>query len=180
MSFLKKAVRVFERTEGYFAFLAVILIISMMLMVTIDVVGRYLFNQPLKGAQELCSSSLVWFTFLSAAWILKREKHVMVTFMIERLSSRVQSLLGIITSIMGTIVCLGIVVYGIRVVWYTFQQGSISIYVLELPLGPLYTIIPIGTAFLLIRFILRTHRFITEWRMLATKEGKPFEELTQV
>ena len=167
--------RVFERIEGYLALFAVILIISMMLMVTIDVVGRYFFNQPLKGAHELCEDSLVWFTFLSAAWILKREKHVIVTILVDRLKPRVQSFLSLITSIIGAIVCLAIVIFGIAVVWQTFQRGITTITVLELPMGPLYTIIPIGSAFLVIRFMLRTHRYLREWRMPAKKEEKALE-----
>jgi len=180
MSLLKKGVRVFERIEGYFAFFAVILIIAMMLMVLIDVVGRYFFNQPLRGANELCGNSLVWFTFLSAAWILKREKHVMVTIVVDSLRPRARSLLGIFASILGIIVCLSIVVFGSRLVWQTFQSGTVQPFVLALPLAPLYTIIPIGSAFLMIRFIIRTYRYLVEWRALAEKEEKPFEGLSEI
>lgn len=175
MSILSKILRVYERVEGYFALLAIILIILIMLMVTTDVVGRYLFGRPLKGAMELSENGLVWFTFLSAAWILKREKHVTVTLVVDRLSSRAQSFLGIVTSLIGAIVCLGIVVYGIKVVYHAFEQGSIQIYVLGLPLGPLYTIIPIGSALLVIRFMLRTHKYLRQWRMPVEKEGEELE-----
>jgi len=178
MGLLRKLVRVFERVEGYFAFLAVILLIAMMLMVTIDVIGRYVFNQPLRGAQELCENSLVWFTFLSAAWLLKRERHVVVSIVTDRLKPRAQSFLNIIISIIGAIVCFGIVYYGTIVVIETFQRGSVQIYTLGLPLGPLYTIIPIGCAFLVVRFVLRTIKCIGEWK--TRKEETGFEEFVKI
>jgi len=177
---MKKAMRVYERIEGYLAFLAIILLIFMTLMVTRDVIGRHFFNFPQKGAMELCENSLVWFTFLSAAWILRREKHVMVRILVDSLSSRAQAFLGIVTSIIGGIVSLTIVIFGIGAAWQTWERGIVQISTLGLPLGPLYTVIPFGCAFLVVRFGIRTYGYIVEWRTPAEKEEMPFEELVEV
>lgn len=161
---LTRVKQVYECIEAALAVFAAVLIAAMTLIVTIDVLLRYFFNAPLLGAAEICAYSLVWLTFLAAAWILKKEAHVMVNLVTDRLTPDIQLLSKIAISIVGVVVSLFLVVYGSIVVQDYAQRKIIDIYTLAAPLAPLYAVIPIGCTFLMIRFALRAYGFIEEWK----------------
>jgi TRAP-type C4-dicarboxylate transport system permease small subunit len=112
---------------------------------------------------------LVWFTFLAAAWILKQEGHVKVEILVSRLNPRVQALLGIITSIIGVVLCSLLIVYGSQVVWDFSQRNLLMDSLLEPPKAPLLAIIPIGSFFLLIQFLRRSYGYLESWKALSGK-----------
>ncbi|MFC2047610.1 TRAP transporter small permease subunit, partial [Chloroflexota bacterium] len=99
MKFFKKVTTIYDRIVSSLSILGAILIIIAMLIVAIEVVMRYLLHHPQVWVVETTEYILVWFTFLGAAWILKKEGHVKVEIITARLSPRVQAVLGIITSI---------------------------------------------------------------------------------
>jgi len=164
MNVLKSVIRIFERIEGSFAFIAVLLIIFTMCIVTADVIGRYIFNSPIKWSVELAENSIVWFTMLSAAWILRKERHVSVGVLTDRLNDRQRAFFKVIMSIIAAVSCAIIVVYGIKLVVGAYTAGDAQISILELPLWPLYSIIPLCNAMLVVRFIIRIVNSFNEWR----------------
>lgn len=171
MSWLKRVKLVYERIEAALAVFAAILLMVIMLVVIIDVLGRNSFNKPLMGATEICADSLVWITFLAAAWILKKDGHVWVNLVTDRIKIDVRFLVFMFNSIVGVIVCLGIAFYGVMVVQSLAQRKVTEIYVLALPLAPLYAIIPIGCTFLMIRFAMRSYDFFLEWKRHQMGKG---------
>ena len=63
----------------------------MILAVTMDVCGRYVFNNPLLWAGELATSLFIWATFLAAAGGLRRGLHVGVNFIVDRFPLRLRA-----------------------------------------------------------------------------------------
>ena len=109
MKLLAKVSTIFDRTVSYLAFVAAVLIIFAMLSVGAEIVMRYFLNRPMIWVMEVTEITLLLITFLGTAWLLRREGHVKVDIVLSHLNPRAQALLGIISSIIGIIVCMVLV-----------------------------------------------------------------------
>ena len=170
MQLLKKVTAIYDRVVGSLAILGAALIVIAMLIVTLGVVMRYLLHNPLVWVLETTEYILVWFTFLGAAWILKKEGHVKVEILTDKLSPRVQALLGIITSIIGAILCSFLIIYGTQIVWDSFQRNILMTTMLKPPRAPLLAVIPIGSFLLFIQFLRRAYGYLECWQEPLSKE----------
>jgi TRAP-type C4-dicarboxylate transport system permease small subunit len=118
---------------------------------------RYFLNQPLQWIIEITEYALLYITFLATAWLLKREGHVTVDVILNRLGKRTQSFLGIFSSVIGIIVSSCLIWYGVEVAWDHFQRGIYNPTVLEFPKAPIIAIIPLGSLVLLFQFLRRAY-----------------------
>ena len=172
MKLLTRVNSIFDGTIGTLAILAAILIVFIMLAVSADVIMRYFLNRPTVWLIEISEYCLLFITFMSAGWVLKREGHVKMDLMLNRLSSRRRTLLNTITSITGTITCLAIVWFGAVVTWEFYQIGYFTHSELKLPKFIFLLIITIGMFFLSIQFIKRTYGYLRSFRMSRDQTNK--------
>jgi len=118
----------------------------------------------------MSENSLLFILFLGAGWLLAKEGHVKVDVLLSQLNPKGQALVNAITSILGAIICLVIVWYGIQCTWDHFQRGVLAHTALELPVAPILAIIPVGSFMLFIQFLRRVYGYIGGWRSLSSKE----------
>jgi TRAP-type C4-dicarboxylate transport system permease small subunit len=71
-----------ERVAGVF------LIALMVITITIQVVTRYAFGQPLVWVEELATYSFIWSVFLGAALGLKEMRHIRIETFLDRIKPR--------------------------------------------------------------------------------------------
>jgi TRAP-type C4-dicarboxylate transport system permease small subunit len=71
--------------------ISVICVFCMMLLTTVDVVLRYIFNSPLLGAYEVSEFMMVIIVFFSMAYTQFRKGHVAVDIFVSHLSQRKQA-----------------------------------------------------------------------------------------
>jgi len=74
---------------------------AMMAMVTINVIGRYVFNFPFQGFDEICDHLLVVVVFLGFADCWIEEGHIKVELLQERLGDRSRTLTEILAEAVG-------------------------------------------------------------------------------
>ncbi|MBI4286229.1 MAG: TRAP transporter small permease [Chloroflexi bacterium] len=164
MRVLKSITAAYDRVIGYFAVVAGVLIVSAMLIITLEVVLRRFFALPQRWVVETTEYIMVWTAFLAAAWILRREGHVRVEIVANHFTRRAQAVIGIVVSLIGAALCIVIAVYGSEVVWDFFQRG-IRMGTTMAPLkAPFLTIIPIGSILLILQFIRRTGGYVQKLR----------------
>lgn len=164
MKLARKSNTIFDRTLYVLALLAAALIIFIVIAITTQVVLRFLFNRSLIWVIEVTEYSLLFMTLLGAAWVLKEEGHVRIELLLERLDLGTRSILNIITSVIGAIICLIITWYGVKVTWEYFQIDYRLATALKPPSFYLFAVIPLGIFLLFIQFLRRTNRFVGEWR----------------
>jgi TRAP-type C4-dicarboxylate transport system permease small subunit len=70
---------VWDKVMSVFAWSSACLLAFVCLAVCIDVVLRLFVNESLQWVNEISEYSLVYVTFLGAAWLLKSEGHAMFT-----------------------------------------------------------------------------------------------------
>lgn len=125
--------RVLRLTLGV---IASVLLMAMMLITTVDVVGRYLFTQPLPGAFELSEIMLALIVFTALPLVCLHDEHVRVSIISDRLGPRGVAIQGVLTSLFGA----GVLVL---VAWRVYEHamqlasyGDVTMF-LRIPKGPI-------------------------------------------
>lgn len=155
---------IFDRTVNVLGFLAAALIAAVMLAVTLEIGLRYFVQHSMIWIIEATQYGLVFITFLGAAWVLKRDKHISIDILLNQLSQRARDVVNIITSILGAIVCLIITAYGVMVSWDYMQMGYLYYGSLPIPAYLLAAVIPLGGFLLFIQFLKRTYSHLGKLR----------------
>ncbi len=164
MKLVRKISPIFDRVIGILAALAAAVLLFIVLIISMEVALRYFWNLPIVWVVEITEYGLLFVTFLVAAWVLKREGHVKMDLVLNRLKPRIQALFNIITSIIGAIICLVIIWYSAQTTWIHFQEGSFLPSFLNIPDAYILFIIPIGYFLLFIQFLRRTYGYLGQWR----------------
>lgn len=114
---------------------ASVLLMSMMLMTFADVISRYLFNWPLRGAFELTELALLVLIFAGLPLVSRADEHVTMDFVDRILSPALQTLVRRAVHIFCGLVLLALA-------WQVgVKAGKIAAYgdttdVLKITVGP--------------------------------------------
>lgn len=164
MRLLRRCAIFFDWALNAGAFLSGALIILVMASIGADVIMRYFFGHPQIWVLETTEISLLYMTFLGSAWVLKKEGHVSMDLLLNRLNHRAQAFCNGITSILGSVVCLVVAWYGTA---FTLDQLARHVRresLLAIPTGYIVMIIPVGSLLLLLQFLRRSVGYFQQWR----------------
>jgi TRAP-type transport system small permease protein len=103
-------VRALGRAGTVLAAIGGLMLLAMMGLTVCDVIGRYVFSAPIKGAAELTEILLAATIFLGLGAVSLREDHVTVDLLTERMPARVQPLRQALTGLFSGVV-LGVVAW---------------------------------------------------------------------
>ena len=165
--------RIFNRTLDVMGILAGILLIFSVISISVGVASRYLLGRPMAWVVEISEYSIVYITFLIAAWVLKREGHVRMDLVFNRLKPRTQHMMGIITSMISAIVCFILFWYGLKVAWELFQTRYFTPTILAAPKFVIVAIIFIGSLLLFFQFLIKTFDYLSTWRASQNVRKEP-------
>ena len=112
------------------------------LLVTGDVVARNVGLGTLPWILEVSEYSLPLATFLIAPWLLARSEHVRMDVVLTTVPPRVGRALERVADLLGLLVCLVFVVYGVKAALSSAQQGSMVIKAVVFPEWWLYSPVP--------------------------------------
>jgi TRAP-type C4-dicarboxylate transport system permease small subunit len=163
VNLLKKVAAIFNSIVNILAVLAGIIMAFIMFAVNLEVVARYL-GHPTKWVIDATSFGLLFITFFGAAWLLRREGHVKMEIVVSRLSPRTQTFIDIVTSVLATIACLVITWSSVQITWRSFQTAYHLPTTTEPIAFPILAVIPVGSFFLSIQFIIRIYGYLKRWR----------------
>jgi TRAP-type C4-dicarboxylate transport system permease small subunit len=161
---LEKGGALYDRIMNLFAFLAALVVASLVGVLCYEVFMRYVIHKPPAWAWEVAESILCLIAFLSAAWLLREDGHVSVDIVHSHLSPRLKILSSIVTSALGMIICLIIGWAGVGITIDHFHAGITVPGYLDIPKAPLLLFIPIGCFMLSIQFLRQTFNHLKKWR----------------
>ena len=153
------------------AICAGILLIGIMLLTSIDVTMRYLFNNPIDDVLEIGEHILVFLTFLPAAWVLRKDRHVRMEGVISQFSFRTQTVFNVITSSMGALICLALFIFGLQSTWEYYQKGLWFPSGLRIPQYPILSVIVLSYLLLFIQFLRRCYGYVKVLQLRKTVES---------
>jgi C4-dicarboxylate transporter DctQ subunit len=159
---------VIDRILTTLVVIAGVLCMLMMLGISTEVVTRYFFKMPILGMLEASEIAMLYITFLSAAWVLKKEGHVNMDLINSYLSPRALGILNILLSIIGATIALVLLWYGTKVTIGAFQEGTHMPGNIDINKGYQLVIIPLGSFLLFIQFLRRACGF---WKKSKSGEA---------
>ncbi|MCF8062088.1 MAG: TRAP transporter small permease [Deltaproteobacteria bacterium] len=151
--FIRSMERAFDRVLGGLIFLSCVLLSMVTLSVCLEVVLRYFFNKPQVWVIELAEYSLLYITFLGAAWGLREEAHISVDLFTNLMGPRGRVACGFVSDAVCLAVSVILLVYGTRVSWHYFSRGLYNPTILEIPTAYILVVIPLGGLTLLVQSI---------------------------
>lgn len=139
-----------ERLLGGLAALAALLLGASAAAITLDVVVRNVGLGTLPWILEVSEYVLPLATFLVAPWLLRRNEHVRLDILLS-----VWPRLGHVTNVIGLAVCAVLVLYGVRTILNSAQQGAMVLKSVVFPEWWLYVPVPLCFGLLAIEFVRR-------------------------
>ncbi len=173
LKLLARSGTIFDHIIRVIFLLTCIVLALIMLSVVLEVVMRYFLDRPLIWTIEAVSFALVFITFLSAAWILKKDKHVKLDLVIDRLNPRAQAQLNMIIYVFSSIVWLVVTWYSGLATWHLFQTGERIETMMEPLKAPLVAMVPVGSFLLFIQSLRGAYGYLEGRRALSEqKDGR--------
>ncbi|MFD1928051.1 TRAP transporter small permease [Sporosarcina siberiensis] len=126
------------------------------LSVFAQVIFRFVIKQPLSWTEELAVYCLVWLTFLGAAYAMSLKAHIGVEFFTDLFPLKLRQVLFVVATVASISFYLIMVIQGYDLVRQSLTQLTP---VLRLPMGYVYSVIPISGLFLIINLV---HLFVKE------------------
>jgi TRAP-type C4-dicarboxylate transport system permease small subunit len=87
--------------------LPAILLSIVVAVVTADVVGRYFFRAPLRGANEVALIGLIWLVFLGIVGVSRHDQHIGVEFFVSRLPRRARGAALLLRNLVIALIAAG-------------------------------------------------------------------------
>lgn len=144
IKFAKMIDAINEWTGNVFRFIVILL----MLLVSYEVIMRYILVRPSEWGQEINGFLLLGLIFLGGGYALLHDTHVKVEIFYKKFSKRTQAAIDLATSFFLFAICIVLIWKGGEVAWESFQKG-VRIPSTWAPLmWPSQLLIPIGGALL--------------------------------
>jgi TRAP-type C4-dicarboxylate transport system permease small subunit len=140
----------YDRLLQGLAALAAVLLGASALAITVDVVGRNVGVGTLPWILEVSEYVLPLATFLVAPWLLRRNEHVRLDILL-----RAWPRLGHVTNVIGLAVSAVLVLYGVRTILNSAQQGAMVFKSVVFPEWWLYAPVPLCFGLLAVEFVRR-------------------------
>ncbi len=148
---LEKRLRGVERT---FCHLAAGLVFIMIFPTTVDVFLRYIFNAPLPEMFQLTEFMMVGVVYLAVAYVQQLKDHIKIEICTQWLPSKVQGGLDLFGCGVGLVICGIITWQTARMAWEAWDTQDYTMGIVQFPLWPAKTILPIGVGLLCLRLFL--------------------------
>ena len=123
----------FGRLLNALAILAALTLLAMVVMVTADILLRNLTRTGFPWANEVSEYALYVITLLTAPWLLRRGQHVRIDLVLTLVPARVGWLMEAAADVLGFVVCLVMMRYGVKMTIDSAVLGSITIKNLVFP-----------------------------------------------
>ena len=142
-----------------------IILILLMSVLVIDVLwqvfSRYILSSPSSFTDELAGFLLIWVGLLGAAYVAGRSEHLAIDILLQKLEPKNKRRLQIMIHII--ILIFGFFVMTVGGGWLVYSRFLLDVRsaALEIPLGYVYTVIPISgilISYYSILFIIETKK----------------------
>jgi len=122
------------------------LMFLMVLIITSQVVSRYILSSPLTWSEELGRYTFVWMSFLGMAAAIKLGSHVALDILVKKLTGISQKVLMVINNCFIFIFGVCLTYSGLKLFELGMRQKSPT---LRIPMQYIYIVIPISGIVLL-------------------------------
>ena len=127
----------------YLSYIGNVALAAMMLLATVDVIGRYFFNSPVLGAYEMTEYLMLILVFSFLALAQSARVHISVDIVFNRLPARLQSVLERLNHLICLLMMILVTWKSIQRIWDLKRTGEASV-LLKIPDYPFAIFLVIG------------------------------------
>jgi C4-dicarboxylate transporter DctQ subunit len=153
---MERLSKIYEAIEDWTAGL---LLTGGLMLLFINVLGRYVFNFSFTWVEEVAVYMVIWGALIGASVALRDNHHIRVDMVYMLFPSSVQRIINIFANIVGLSFSAFVTYYGLFLVQKMMMTGQLSSGV-GIPLWIVYMILPIFGFLLGARFITRLVRLL--------------------
>ena len=150
----------YDKIVKYSGYLASALFIAIGFIVSYEVIMRYLFNSPTIWVNEVSRFLQIWATYLALTYSFHKQDFIRITVIYDRLNETGKKILDFISFIFIIIFSCFVVYYGWLIAYDSLKVGRTSSTILDVPSFLTEMAIPLCFAFLVIRVILESIRYM--------------------
>jgi len=124
--------------------LLILLILAIVLIVTWQVLSRYLLHSPSSVSEEVARFLLIWISLIGAVYCYRTKAHLGLDIITNKLAMQQQKIAAIFTHVMVFLFsALVLVIGGCRLVTLAFEPVQYSP-ALDVPMGYIYSVLPLS------------------------------------
>ncbi len=149
-------------------------LVVIMLIQVLDVVLRYVFNNPTIWAMDANIMLFTGSSMLAGAYALRHDTHVRLDILYRTLGGKAKIILDMVTSLVAMVAICFVIWKGIDGFLWAWKTNQHSHSYWAPPMWPVKLCLPLGGILLLLQFI---SRWLTLFISLGEPEQKRTEEL---
>lgn len=128
------------------------IMIFMLLILSYQVVARYIFGFSLAWIDELSRYALIWFAYLAASYAIVHNAHIKIDLLLKIWPKKIRKNIKLFSNVIFFVYCVVVVYYS--VIWLQGLAGAGTISMgTGLSMAGVSSIIPISHFFMAIRLI---------------------------
>jgi TRAP-type C4-dicarboxylate transport system permease small subunit len=141
---------------------AAVLAFIVVLVVTLEVLGRNLLNRTIPGVDELSEYALYIMCLLPTPWLVHQGQHIRIDIVVNSLPKRLGNIIELALDCVAGLVCLVFTFVSLQVIHNSYAQGSKVFKTYIFPEWWVYAPLPLIFTLLAICFAIRVRtRFKT-------------------
>ncbi len=145
------------------------IVATMTILVTYQVVVRYLFNSPSAVSEVLSRYLFIWLVLIGSAYVFGLKEHMAISFVKDKFSAKTQIIVEMLIELTTVTFALAIMLFGgynsaVRQMW---QLDS----ALQIPMGVIYSAIPISGALMVFYFLHNELQLVSRLKQLHSSTG---------
>ena len=152
---LSSVAKWFDKFNQFLAFVACTLLVLIILAICIEIVTRSFSTITNPWLIDLSEITLLYSTFLAAAWVLGKDKHVSLDLILDVLNPRITKYMHFILSILAAVACFTVCWFGILTVIDQFQHDIRETTIMAPLTFWITAVVPFGLFLLGIQFVRR-------------------------
>jgi len=142
-----------KKIERGFSYTAAGLVFVMIFPTTVDVILRYIFNAPLPEMFQLTEFMMVAVVYLAIAYVQQLKDHIKIEIVTQWLPQKGQETLDLFGHLVGLVISTVITWQSGRLAWEAWDTQDYTMGIVQFPLWPAKTILPIGMGLLCLRLL---------------------------
>lgn len=147
--------------------ICVILLAVMTILVTYQVIVRYAFNSPNAYTEVLSKYMFVWMIMYGSAYVFGLREHMNIAFVRDKMPTKMRIIIEMIGELMIALFAAGVLIYG-GFKQMSDQMGQLDA-ALQIPMGYIYSAVPISSCFILFYFIFTEIKLLNELKSTGKK-----------
>ena len=138
--------------DTLFTEVAALFSFGFLVCVSLQVLFRYVLEEPLPWSEEVARYLFVWAALLGAAVMVGRNDNFTISILAERLPERGRWALDVLAAALGVLFVLIMIWKGTAMSW---RMGGAVSPVLQISQGLVYAVIPMSALYMLVHLLVR-------------------------